>query len=153
LTVIRDLLDNTVLVYGLAAWFLAQAVKPLIAYRREGRFVWRLMLSSGGMPSSHAAFVCGLAMALALSEGIDSPLFALAVGVAAVVMYDAAGVRRAAGTHATVLNQIVEELFQGQPINESKLKELLGHTPTQVTLGALLGIVSTWIGIRFVWSG
>ncbi len=150
---IRDLLNNTALVYGLVAWLLAQAAKPLVAYRREGRFVWRLMLSAGGMPSSHSAFVCGLAMAIALSEGIDTPLFALAVGVAAVVMYDAAGVRRAAGDHATLLNQIIEELFQGHPINDGKLQELLGHTPTQVVLGAFLGVVSTWIGVRFVWRG
>ena len=150
---ILKLFDNTALVYGAVCWFLAQAVKPFISYRREGRFVWRLMLSAGGMPSSHSAFVCGIAMAIALTEGLSSPIFALAVGVAVVVMSDATGVRRAAGDHATLLNQIVEELFQGHPINDGKLKELLGHTPTQVVLGAALGITATWFGIQFVWSG
>ncbi|MBN1639766.1 MAG: divergent PAP2 family protein [Anaerolineae bacterium] len=137
----------------MVAWLLAQLSKPLISYPRHRRFVWELLLSAGGMPSSHSAFVCAIAMAIALSEGLSSPIFALAVGVAAVVMYDAAGVRRAAGHHATLLNQIVAELFQGHPISDAKLKELLGHTPFQVLLGAILGLLSTWVGMRFVWSG
>ena len=92
----------------------------------------RLMTSAGGMPSSHSALVCAMAVAIAFREGLDSPLFALAAGVAGVVMYDAASIRRAAGHHASILNQIINELFQGHPISDKELQELLGHTPTQV---------------------
>jgi acid phosphatase family membrane protein YuiD len=94
-----------------------------------------------------------MTVAIAFREGVDSSLFALAVGVAGVVMYDATSIRRAAGHQATVLNQIIEELFQGHPISEEELRELLGHTPTQVFFGALLGTVSTLIGMLLVWNG
>lgn len=149
----KDLLQNTVLIYGMLAWLVAQISKILIRYIRHRSIDLHMLLSAGGMPSSHSALVCATAMAVALSEGLDSPLFALAVALAAVVMYDATGVRRAAGRQATVLNQIVEELFQGHPISEAKLEELLGHTPTQVIFGAVLGILIAWIGMSFVWNG
>ena len=141
----RQVLHNPALVYGLVSWALAQVLKVGTSLVREHRLNWRLMFSAGGMPSSHSA--------LAISEGIDSPLFALAVGVAGVVMYDAAGVRRAAGHQAAVLNQIIDELFQGHPISEERLRELLGHTPVQVASGAVLGALVTWIGMQLVWSG
>jgi acid phosphatase family membrane protein YuiD len=149
----RQVLYNPALVSGLLSWALAQVLKVGTSLAREHRLNWRLMFSAGGMPSSHSALVSGIAVAIAISEGIDSPLFALAVGVAGVVMYDAAGIRRAAGHQATVLNQIIDELFQGHPISEERLKELLGHTPVQVASGAVLGILVTWIGMKLVWSG
>ena len=149
----RALLSNPALVYGVMAWWLAQGAKVLIGYIRSHRVDLRLLISAGGMPSSHSAFVSAMAVAIAQSEGLDSPLFALAAGLAGVVMYDAAGVRRAAGRHATILNQIIEELFQGHPISDRELKELLGHTPTQVVLGATLGALCTWVGMMFVWTG
>jgi acid phosphatase family membrane protein YuiD len=149
----EDLLSNAALVYGLLSWMLAQTIKVLLCCARGQRLSVRLLVSAGGMPSSHSALVCAITVAIALREGVGSPLFALAVGVAAVVMYDAAGVRRAAGRQAIVLNQIIEELFQGHPISDEKLKELLGHTPTQVFFGALLGGLVTWIGMRLVWGG
>lgn len=105
------------------------------------------------MPSSHTAIISSITVGIAIREGIDSPLFALAVGIAGVVMYDAAGVRRAAGHQAAVLNQIVDELFQGHPISEERLRELLGHTPLQVLAGAILGVAVTLIGMKLVWSG
>ena len=128
----REMLGNPALVYGLVAGFLAQGLKVLIDWRRDGELDLGLLTSAGGMPSSHSALVCAMAVAIAFREGVGSSLFALAVGVAGVVMYDATSIRRAAGHQATVLNQIIEELFQGHPISEEKLKELLGHTPTQV---------------------
>ena len=149
----RQVLYNPALVYGLVSWALAQVLKVGTSLVREHRLNWRLMFSAGGMPSSHSALVSGIAVAIAISEGVDSPLFALAVGVAGVVMYDAAGVRRAAGHQATVLNQIIEELFQGHPISEERLRELLGHTPVQVASGAVLGVLVTWIGMKLIWSG
>jgi acid phosphatase family membrane protein YuiD len=150
---VSDLLSNPALVYGIVAWCLAQGIKILIDWRRDGELDWSLVTAAGGMPSSHSALVCAMAVAIAFREGLDSPLFALAVGVAGVVMYDATSIRRAAGQQATVLNQIIEELFQGHPISEEKLKELLGHTPTQVLFGALLGTILTLIGMRLVWDG
>lgn len=148
-----QVLHNPALVYGLLSWALAQVLKVGTSFVREHRFNWRWLYSAGGMPSSHAALVSGIAVAIAISEGIDSPLFALAVGVAVVVMYDAAGIRRAAGHQAAVLNQIIDELFQGHPISEDRLRELLGHTPVQVAAGALLGLIVTWLGMKLVWSG
>lgn len=144
---------NPVVVYPLIAWWLAQMLKIAIHYWRCRELSLRLFFSAGGMPSSHAAFVCALTVAVALREGMDSSLFALALGLAGIVMYDATGVRRAAGNQATVLNQIVEELFQGHPISERKLIELLGHTPTQVVAGAVCGVACTLFGMLFVWRG
>jgi uncharacterized protein len=149
----RALLQNTALIYGAVAWLCAQIIKLLLLYGREHRVDLRELFSTGGMPSSHSAFVCAIAMAIGLSEGIGSSLFALAAGVAVVVMVDAAGVRRAAGNHAIKLNHIIDELFQGHPMNDEKLRELLGHTPTQVFLGAVLGLACTWLGMTWFWSG
>ena len=149
----RSLFNNPALIYGVLTWFIAQGLKVLLLYVREHRVDLRLLTAAGGMPSSHSALVCSIAVAIAFREGLDSPLFALAAGVAGVVMYDAASIRRAAGHHASVLNQIIEELFQGHPISDKELKELLGHTPTQVVFGALLGILCTGLGMRFVWGG
>jgi len=96
------------------------------------------------MPSSHAAFVSALATAVGLDQGFDSALFATCVVFASVVMYDAAGVRRAASIQARLINQIVDELFQGQPIREERLRELFGHTPIEVVVGALMGVFIAW---------
>jgi acid phosphatase family membrane protein YuiD len=95
------------------------------------------------MPSSHAALVCALATGVALKHGLDSAAFAMCVALAMIVMYDATGVRQAAGKQAAIVNQIVDELFQGHPISEQRLKELLGHTRIQVIIGALMGILGT----------
>jgi len=149
----KALLTNTVLIYGALAWFTAQMLKIILNYVRERRLDLGLFWSAGGMPSSHSAFVCAISVAIALREGLGSPLFALAVGIAVIVMYDAAGVRRAAGRQATVLNKMIEELFQGHPISDEELKEILGHTPTQVIFGAVLGVTMTWIGMTLVWHG
>ena len=96
------------------------------------------------MPSSHSAFVCSLATTIGITEGVSSPLFAMAVALSAIVMYDAAGVRRAAGKQAKILNQIIES--EGENINvQEKLIELLGHTPLEVYVGALVGIVMAFL--------
>jgi acid phosphatase family membrane protein YuiD len=92
------------------------------------------------MPSSHSAAVCALATSIALGEGLDSPAFAIALVIAFVVLYDAAGVRRATGMQANVLNQMLTELFSGRPIAQTRLRELIGHTPFEVLVGAALGI-------------
>jgi acid phosphatase family membrane protein YuiD len=147
------LLHNPAVIYPIVAWWVAQGIKILIHYWRSHKFEPRLIAAPGGMPSSHSAFVCSIAVAIAMREGMNSSLFALSVGLAGVVMYDAAGVRRAAGRQATVLNQIVEELFQGHPISDRKLQELLGHTPTQVVVGATCGVLCTLVGMMWIWRG
>jgi len=149
----NEVLQNPALVYGLICWGMAQVLKVATSSAREHRLNWRMLFSAGGMPSSHTAIISSITVGIAIREGIDSPLFALAVGIAGVVMYDAAGVRRAAGHQAAVLNQIVDELFQGHPISEERLRELLGHTPLQVLAGAILGVAVTLIGMKLVWSG
>ncbi len=149
----KALFSNPIFVYSTIAWVLAQGTKVLIYYFKDKQWDWRWLSATGGMPSSHSAYVCAMATAIAFRDGLNSSLFAFALGFAIIVMTDAAGLRRAAGNHATILNQIVEELFQGHPINEEKLKELLGHTPTQVFLGALLGTLCSLIGMLWIWRG
>jgi acid phosphatase family membrane protein YuiD len=137
------LFHNKVLIAALAWWAIAQLVKVPINYAVQRKIDFRLWVSAGGMPSSHAALVCALATAVALQHGLDSAAFAICVALAMIVMYDATGVRQAAGKQAAILNQIVDELFQGHPISELRLKELLGHTRIQVIIGALMGILGT----------
>ncbi|HCI81682.1 MAG TPA: hypothetical protein DHW02_18550, partial [Ktedonobacter sp.] len=107
---------------------------------QQRRLILSRLVSSGGMPSSHSALVTGLATATGRVSGVSSASFAIAVVVASIVMYDAAGVRRAVSIQARILNQMIEELFEGKPLAEKRLRELIGHTPVQVFVGALLGI-------------
>ena len=93
------------------------------------------------MPSSHSALVVALAITVGIETGFDSPLFAVSAVLAMIVMYDAAGVRQAAGKQAAKINLIVEELLSGHPLNEEHLRELLGHTPLQVAVGGVVGFV------------
>ncbi|MDY7023780.1 MAG: divergent PAP2 family protein, partial [Cyanobacteriota bacterium] len=109
---------------------------------RQGKINFRVLVTTGGMPSSHSAFVSALATSVGQTVGWGSPEFAIAVVFAFIVMYDATGVRQAAGQQARILNQIVDELFQEHPqFNEDRLKELLGHTPVEVIVGLALGVV------------
>jgi acid phosphatase family membrane protein YuiD len=123
-----------------AAWAIAQGLKVLIYYVRHRKINFRLFVGTGGMPSSHSAFVCCLATAIGLETGWGSPVFLLSVGIALVIMTDAAGVRRAAGQQAKILNEIMDDLNRNKPVPQRRLKELLGHTPVQVFVGAFLGI-------------
>jgi len=137
------LLSNKTLIAALMWWGVAQLIKVPINYAVHRKIDLRLWVSAGGMPSSHAALVCALATGVALTNGLNSPEFAICVALAMIVMYDATGIRQAAGQQAHILNQIIDELFQGHPISEEKLKELLGHTRFQVIVGALMGILGT----------
>lgn len=137
-----NILDNQVLVVALFACLFAQTAKLAIELIRFGKVNFRALVTTGGMPSSHSAFVSALATSVGQTVGWESPEFAIAVVFAFIVMYDATGVRQAAGQQARILNQIVDELFQEHPqFNEDRLKELLGHTPFQVIVGLTLGIV------------
>ncbi|ERT07016.1 divergent PAP2 family protein [Lyngbya aestuarii BL J] len=135
------ILHNQVLMVSLFACLFAQTAKLAIELIRFGKVNFRALVTTGGMPSSHSAFVSALATSVGQSIGWESPEFAIAVVFAFIVMYDATGVRQAAGQQARILNQIVDELFQEHPqFNEDRLKELLGHTPFQVIVGLTLGI-------------
>ena len=128
---------NIPIIAGLSGWFVAQFIKCLIMIWHEKRFSISILWSSGGMPSSHSALVTSLAAAVGYVHGIGSASFAIAVLLAFIVMYDAAGVRRAVGEQAKILNQINAE--SEEITFEKVLKELIGHTPLQVFMGGILG--------------
>ncbi|VCU52822.1 hypothetical protein TTHN1_00576 [Thermus thermophilus] len=136
-----ELLANAVFWTAVLANLTAQTLKLLLYYLLEGRFQWHRFLDTGGMPSTHSATVSALAVSVGLREGFDTSLFAVAAVFALIVMYDAAGIRRAAGLHAQLLNQLMEELGQVIRLGSQRgpLKELLGHTYLEVAVGALIG--------------
>ncbi len=126
-------------------WFVAQGLKVLIYWYRHHKIDFRLFVGTGGMPSSHSSFVSSLSAAIGLEAGWNSPAFILSLGMALVIMSDAAGVRRAAGQQAQILNQILDDLNRSKPFPHTRLKELLGHTPVQVFVGAFIGIVVAFL--------
>ena len=135
-------LGNLILILSAASWATAQVLKVVIQLVTKRRLDWRRIWGSGGMPSSHSAFVCACAASTGVLYGFSSPLFAIATVVAIVVMYDAANVRKAAGEQAKILNYMMEHWSEMKPeLFGKELKELLGHTPMQVIMGALLGAV------------
>ncbi|GKH46965.1 MULTISPECIES: divergent PAP2 family protein [Anaerotruncus] len=158
---LRVLISNYVIDVGFLAWFAAQLLKTILAYIPSRKIIWERMVGSGGMPSSHSALVCAVSVGVAKKLGYASPEFALSLAMAGIVMYDAMGVRRAAGEQAKVLNKMVidfKEIFQmlkeefdalarGEDAPEERggpnkrLKEFLGHTPLEVLCGAALGIL------------
>ncbi|MBR8830792.1 MAG: hypothetical protein N5P05_001028 [Chroococcopsis gigantea SAG 12.99] len=136
-----QIFSNNVLLVSLLACFIAQALKAIVELIRNGKVTIRYLVSSGGMPSAHSALVGALATGVGLKTGWSSSEFAIAALFAVIVMYDAAGVRQAAGKQARILNQLLDEMFQeGKELNEERLKELIGHTPFQVLVGLSLGI-------------
>jgi uncharacterized protein len=143
---ISQILDNRILLVAIAACLIAQVLKLTIDTIQNGKLSVKVLTTTGGMPSAHSALVTALATGVGQSLGWQSAEFAIATIFAIVVMYDAAGVRQAAGKQARILNQIIDELFSdNHKFNEEKLKELLGHTPVQVIAGSVLGIAITWL--------
>lgn len=138
---IRQIVASRIFLATLAAWATAQGLKVLIYYIRFHKMNFRLFVGSGGMPSSHSSFVTCLAVSIGRAAGWASPVFMLSLGIAFVIMSDAAGVRRAAGTQAHILNEMMEDYYRNKPFKPKRLKELLGHTPLQVVAGASLGLV------------
>ena len=138
-----DLVNNRIFMASVSGWLVAQILKTIIHMWFNRKFVAERLVGSGGMPSSHSATVCALAAAAGMEYGGGSFQFAMAAVFAIVVMYDAIGVRRETGIQARVLNEMME-LFtkMGKEMSvEDKLKEFVGHTPLQVLMGALLGIL------------
>ena len=136
----NSILHNKVLLTTLSAWAIAQTIKVILGVIREKRFNFRWFIGTGGMPSSHAAGASALATSCGLDQGFDSVYFALASAFALVTMFDAQGVRRSAGQQASILNKIIDDIYWKGRIESVKLLELIGHSPLQVLIGALIGI-------------
>ena len=143
-----QLITNRILIVGVVSWFLAQVFKCISNLILTKKFSIERLFGDGGMPSGHSATVVSVAVATGLYEGFGSPVFAVAMIVAIVVMHDAMNVRYQAGKQAELLN-VMADMFEkvtGTDLpNEEKLKELLGHTPLQVAAGCLLGIITALV--------
>lgn len=124
----------------ISTWLIAQALKVVIGIFRKKRFDFKLFLGSGGMPSAHTAGATCLATMAGLEQGFDSVYFALAFAFTIVVMFDAQGVRRSTGKQAEILNKVMDDIYWQGKIQETRLRELIGHTPVEVIMGLLLGI-------------
>ena len=139
-----DLFSNSVFVSAACGWLLAQILKTIIHLILNKKFVAERLVGGGGMPSSHSATVCALSTAAYLNYGAGSYEFAIALILSLIVMYDAMGVRRETGIHASVLNEMLqtfEKMGHRELSAEDKLKEFVGHTPLQVLIGAILGVL------------
>lgn len=140
------LLSNQALVVAFIGWACAQALKVFIELIQHRRLNLERIAGAGGMPSSHTSLVTALATAIGQEQGLSSPIFALAAIFACVVMYDAAGVRRAVSIQARLLNRMMDDFFARRGFDQGRMRELVGHTPLQVIAGALLGLA---IGLLF----
>ena len=136
-----QLFTNKYLIVPILTWFFIQTFKVIWDLVTTKKFNFKRILGAGGMPSSHTAVVMSLSTLIGKEYGFNSPIFALSMVFAFVVMYDAAGVRRAAGKRATLLNKIVETPGLSDLEVQERLVEVLGHTPTQVIVGAIIGII------------
>ncbi len=144
-----EIITNKILVIPISAWAVAQMAKTLVALLRGKGLDLRYLVSSGGMPSAHSAVVTALATAVGMIQGFGSVTFGIAVILAVVVMYDAAGVRQSVSRQSAVLNRIIHEIRLRYPLTrlEADIRELIGHTPFQVIIGAALGITIAWAWI------
>lgn len=133
--------QNEIFITVLVAWFIAQCAKVFLGIITEKRFNFKWFVDTGGMPSSHAATVAALATAIDLKYGVSSSIFAITLVFAWIILMDAQGFRRSAGKQAEILNLILDDIYWKKKIKEDRLKELLGHTPVEVLVGALIGIL------------
>lgn len=141
MNIFEQIKSNQILMVAMLSWFIAQLIKLVITFINEKRLDFQKLMSSGGMPSSHSSFTVALAVGVGQLYGYETPLFAIATVFSFVVMYDAANVRLEAGKQAAVLNKIISNMQDSHLKFEDTLKELLGHTPVQVLVGAILGII------------
>ncbi len=139
----KELLANGPLMAALVASLAAQVLKLLLVVLTERRWAFARLLETGGMPSSHSAAVSALAVSLGMQHGWQSPHFAIAAVFGSIVMYDATGIRRAAGQQAELINELVSELGHlfDEGFKPQALRTLLGHTYPQVVVGAIIGVV------------
>ena len=137
----QQLGQNHILWVTIIAWIVTQSIKVFLGVIREKKFDFRWFVGPGGIPSSHAAGASALATGIGIRYGFNTVSFALAVAFAIVVMFDAQNVRRSAGKQAQILNKMMDDIYWQGKIKETQLRELLGHTPIEVFLGMILGIL------------
>lgn len=145
MNVFVDIVTNKCIYLPVCLWAVVQVTKIIIEYIKTKKINLRRLVGAGGMPSSHSAIVCSLASCVGKQYGFDSGVFAIALIMALIVMYDATGVRRAAGKQAAILNKMLETPQMSKIEVQGKLVELLGHTPIQVLVGAIIGFVVGYI--------
>ena len=145
MNVFVDMVTNKCIYLPVCLWAVVQVTKIIIEYIKTKKINLRRLVGAGGMPSSHSAIVCSLASCVGKQYGFDSGVFAIAFIMALIVMYDATGVRRAAGKQAAILNKMLETPQMSKIEVQGKLVELLGHTPIQVFVGAIIGFVVGYI--------
>jgi len=143
-----NIFKNNVLIVTAWAWVTAQLIKVILGVAREKKFNFRWFVGTGGMPSAHSAGVSALALSCGLTSGFDSVIFAVSLMFAIVTMFDAQGVRHATGKQAEILNKVMEDIYWQGKIQEGRLKELIGHTPLEVLVGCLIGILVTFVLIH-----
>ena len=141
--------DNSVLFWSLISCLIAQFFKIIFNFFSTGKIRFGIIFETGGMPSSHSALITGATSGIGFQLGFDSPIFALAIAVSLIVMYDASGVRKSAGIQAAEINQLSKKL---DPKSQLNLKETLGHTKFEVIVGSILGPLITLPGIVFIGS-
>lgn len=152
--VVRSTIANNgyeVIICGVASAFFAQVIKFILFTIKNKKINFKIFSTTGGMPSSHSAGVMGLSTLIGILEGYDSIIFALSLGFSLIIMYDAAGLRRAAGKTAACLNRMMDDFYHHdiQSVG-GKLKELLGHTPLEVFVGAIFGVCFAYLFHSFM---
>ena len=147
---ISAIFHNKILLITLTVWAIAQGIKVVTGIFRERRFNFKWLVGTGGMPSSHCAGATSLATSCGFAAGFDSIEFALAAIFALVTMFDAQGVRRSAGQQAAILNQVIDDIYWKGKIEANQLIELIGHTPLQVIIGGILGIILSCV-LNRIW--
>ena len=154
LDLFRSTIENNgyeVFICGVASAFFAQVIKFILFTIKTRRVNFKIFSTTGGMPSSHSAGVMGLSTIVGIIQGFDSALFAVSLGFSLIIMYDAAGLRRAAGKTAACLNKMMDDFYHhDMQAAGGKLKELLGHTPLEVFVGAVFGICFAYLFHWFV---
>ena len=136
---------NRAFMSWLVACLVAQAIKILLGVIRLKRFDFRWLIGTGGMPSTHAAGVTALSIAIGFQSGFDSSLFAIVIAFTVITLFDAQGVRRWSGRQAQILNKMMEDMYFKRRIQEQRLKELLGHTPIEVLAGMGVGLATALV--------
>lgn len=139
--IFKSIVSNHILMVTLLAWAIAQTIKVGLGVLRARRFDFRWFVGTGGMPSAHAAGSSALAAVIGFDCGFDTPFFALAAVFAMVTMFDAQGVRHSTGRQAAILNKLLDDIYWKGKLEERRLKELIGHTPVEVFMGSLIGIL------------
>lgn len=151
MTFVKTLFSNLPLVSAGVAFLLSQTLKVVLYWRKDGEFNLWHFCEAAGMPSTHSAMAAAITLSVGIIEGFASPLFSLAIVFSIIVMYDAMGVRFAAGQQALILNKIIEDIYSERAGEKEKLKELIGHTPTEVFWGGILGAAVALIVYFFVY--